>query len=196
MPSYSTDRRGALKILGSIGASCVAGTSGNELYGRTADETGHHHEAGAQAALPEKPLYFSSADFAMVSRISDLIIPQTDTPGAVAAGVPAYIDFIVSRNGAQQSLVNDGLRWLDEDAARLANCRFMELSEQQQLGILQPLCEAADGGKTQGRMVQFFALMKGLTADGFYTSRAGFMEDLGYKGNTALESFPECVHEH
>jgi hypothetical protein len=45
-------------------------------------------------------------------------------------------------------------------------------------------------------MVQFFALMKGLTADGFYTSRAGLIEDLGYKGNTALESFPECVNEH
>jgi len=196
MPSYSTDRRGALKILGAIGASCVSPIAGDELYGRTADEPMHHHESGQQAALPAKPIFFSAADFETISRIADLIIPQTETPGALATGVPAYIDLIVSRNAAQQSLVSDGLRWLDEDAGRLANCRFLELSELQQLSLLQPLCEAVDGGKTQGRIIQFFALIKGLTADGYYTSQVGLIEELGYKGNTVLASYPDCVHEH
>ena len=30
------------------------------------------------------------------------------------------------------------------------------------------------------------------TADGYYTSRAGLLEELGYTGNTALASFPAC----
>jgi hypothetical protein len=188
MPSYSTDRRGALRILGAIGASCMTPIAGDELFGRSAHE--HHHEAGEQAALPSKPMFFSEADFETISRIADLIIPQTETPGAVAACVPAYIDLIVSRNGAQQALMTDGLRWLDKDA------RFVTLSEQEQLGILEPLCEAADSGRLEGRLAQFFVLVKGLTTDGYYTSQAGLMEELGYKGNTALASYPECVHEH
>lgn len=167
MPSYSTDRRGALKILGAIGASCLGPVAGDELYGRTADEV----------ATPVAPSFFTKTDFETISRIAELIIP-----GAVAAGVPSYIDWVVSRNGAQQALMTDGLRWLDGAG---------ELSV-----VLQPLCEAADAGKTQGRMVQWFALVKSLTADGYYTSRAGLVEDLGYKGNTMMASYPECVHEH
>jgi hypothetical protein len=45
--------------------------------------------------------------------------------------------------------------------------------------------------------VRFFRLVKNLTADGYYTSRAGLLEELGYAGNTALAKFPACpVPEH
>jgi gluconate 2-dehydrogenase gamma chain len=179
MSSYSTDRRGALKILGAIGATCACPIAGEELFGRTMDEAPMHAPAHN---------YFPDSDFKTISRISDLIIPQTNTPGAVAAGVPAYIDLIVSRNSAHQALTSDGLRWLDSK-------RFMELDEAGQLAILQPLCEDADAGRTAGRITQFFALVKGLTADGYYTSQAGLIEELGYKGNTMMASYPECVHE-
>jgi hypothetical protein len=180
MPTYSTDRRGALKILGAIGATCACPIAGDELFGRTADEL------PVQANVPA---FFSAADFKTVSRIADLIIPQTNTPGAVAVGVPAYIDSIVSRNAGHQALMSDGLRWLAES-------HFMELGEQQQLAILQPLCESADAGRTAGRLTQFFVLVKGLTADGYYTSQVGLIQELGYKGNTMMASYPECVHEH
>ena len=37
--------------------------------------------------------------------------------------------------------------------------------------------------------VDFFSLLRNLTADGFFTSKIG-IKYLGYKGNTYLESFP------
>jgi Gluconate 2-dehydrogenase subunit 3 len=40
--------------------------------------------------------------------------------------------------------------------------------------------------------VRLFRLLKNLTADGYYTSRVGLLEELGYTGNTALASFPAC----
>jgi len=43
-----------------------------------------------------------------------------------------------------------------------------------------------------GMPVRFFRLIKNLTADGYYTSRAGLLEELGYTGNTALARFPAC----
>jgi gluconate 2-dehydrogenase subunit 3-like protein len=177
-----------LKIFGAIGATCAYPFASDELYGQTAPA--HQH------APPEvKSQFFNRSDFAMISRIADLIIPETNTPGAVAAGVPAYIDLAVSRNTDQQSLVADGLRWLDTEAKKFAGGRFMDLTEQQQLSILEPLCEGADD-KGLGRNVQFFALIKNLTVDGYYTSRAGLIDELGYRGNMARTSYPECVHEH
>ena len=52
MASYSTDRRGALKIIGAIGATCGYPYAGDELYGQTVE---HHHEAAPPALLPHAP---------------------------------------------------------------------------------------------------------------------------------------------
>jgi hypothetical protein len=44
---------------------------------------------------------------------------------------------------------------------------------------------------------RFFRLIKNLTADGYYTSRVGLLDELGYTGNTYRPSFPQCsVSEH
>lgn len=42
---------------------------------------------------------------------------------------------------------------------------------------------------------RFFRLMKNLTADGYYTSRVGLLDELRYSGNTAMLEFPHCVPE-
>ncbi len=184
MASYSSDRRSVLKIFGAIGATCAYPFAGEELFGQTAPA--HEHSAAPATAHTR---FLNDADFQAVSRITDLIIPDTETPGAIKAGVPAYIDMVISRDAEQQSLVADGLRWLDRQ-------KFSELDERGQLAILEPLCEAADSGTALGRNVQFFALVKRLTADGYYTSKIGLIEDLGYKGNTVRDGYPGCVHEH
>ena len=186
MASYSTDRRGALKIISAIGATCSYPYASDELYGQTAE---HHHDAAPPAPAPAKPEVFNAADFRVISRIADLIIPATDTPGAVGAGVPMYIDAVIAKNKAQQKLAVEGLEWL-------AQKDFIRLPEDAQLAILHPLCEAADAGDLKERPVQFFHLMKNLTADGYYTSQIGLIKELGYSGNTALAEFPTCVHEH
>ena len=188
MANYSSDRRQVLKLFGAISATCAYPFAGDELYGQTV------HEHGA----PQSPnRFFNEADFKTLQRITDLIIPETNTPGAVQAGVPEYIDFVVSRESQHQALVADGLRWLDARAKQLRVNSFLELEEEAQLSILEPLCEAADTEKSPAaRNVQFFALIKRLTADGYYTSRVGLIDELGYKGNTVRAEYPECVHEH
>jgi len=189
MPSYSTDRRGALKIIGAIGATCAYPFAGDELHGQTAHDAEHH-------AGPPSTTFFREPDFATLSRISDLIIPPTDTAGAIQAGVPFYIDRVVSANAAHQELVAEGLRYLDAEARRVdGRSKFLSLNEAQQLAILEPLCEAYDRDPTSTQLtrpVQFFGLIKSLTADGYYTSQPGLIDELGYKGNHALPSFPLC----
>jgi hypothetical protein len=196
MANYSSDRRSLLKIFGAVGATCAYPFASDELFGQTTEA--HHHDDTPPPHGDTQPQFFNKADFATISRIADLIIPETDTPGALATGVPAYIDLVIARNTDQQLVTADGLRWLDAEATRAGRKKFLDLTEKQQLAILEPLCEVADTttGLARGRSVQFFALIKSLTADGYYTSKQGLREELGYKGNTAMAEYPSCVPEH
>ena len=189
MPSYSTDRRGLLKIIGAIGATCASPFAGNELFAQApAHEHAHPDEKPAS-----KTQFLNDRDFKTVSRIADLIIPETDTPSASGAGVPAYIDQAISRNREYQALIADGLRWLDAEAAKKqTDAPFLELTEAQQLAILQPLSDAHDAEQGRyARTVQFFALVKNLTADGYYTSEIGLVRELGFKLEIMTE-YPSC----
>jgi len=190
--SYSSDRRSLLKIIGSIGATCAYPFSSDDLYGQTAEQAAGPHRHSAPETS-QQPQFFPANDFAIISRVVDLIIPPTETPGALAAGVPAFIDHVVARNTDHQLVVADGLRWLDSESARLAGKAFLALSEPQQLSILEPLCAAYDTDpENRARNVQFFGLLKNLTADGYYTSRIGLIDELKYPANTMLSQFPEC----
>jgi len=191
MASYSSDRRSVLKIIGAIGATCTYPFAGDELFGQIAPV----HEHPPETSQPSSR-FLAEPDFATISRLADLIIPETDTPGAIGAGVPDYIDGVIAANIAHQLLVADGLRWLDAAAANAAGKKFIELSQEQQLTILEPLCEAADEKEPKARNAQFFALVKKLTADGYYTSKIGLINELGYKGNSVQSEFPGCIHEH
>jgi len=183
------DRREALKIIGAVGSTCAFPFAADELYAQ------HAHPAPAQAPRPDKPTFFSPTEYAVVSRLAGLIIPRTDTPGAIDAGVPAYIDFVVGKNPAMQKVFGAGLERLDRLARSQHGRAFLELAEPAQSELLAPLCVAADRG-SQAADATFFRDVKSLTADGYYTSRAGLIEELGYRGNTVLAEFPGCVHEH
>lgn len=198
------DRREALKIIGSIGATCAFPFTADELYGQ------HQGHGNAEAAAPPPaPQFFTAAEYETVTRLAALIIPATDTPGAAEAGVPAYIDYVVGRNREWQRLYREGLKWLDKQAARQGAARFVAMKEDAQIALLEPLCEQADAirdapagsafrkqGPKPKPEVAFFRAVKSMTADGFFTSKQGLVDSLGYRGNTVLAEFPACVHEH
>ena len=158
-----------------------------------ADE--HHlHEMLEQAAAPAAtgPAYFSRADWETVSKLADLIIPRTDTPGAVDAGVPHWIDYHVAHAPDLQEKFKQGLAYLDEQAHTVNGSSFAALTEQQQTAILQALSTDADTAKSG-----FFKTIKDLTIDGYYSSEKGLVAELDFKGNTFRPSFPGCTHpEH
>jgi hypothetical protein len=216
-------RRRALKILGTVGATCAFPFGADELYGQ------HVHTILTQAprAAPYKPVFFTPTEYATLSRLTDVIIPATETPGASGAGVPEYIDRVVAANKEHQPIVREGLEWLEREARARFSQDFANLSESQHVTMLQPLSEHVDrehreqqnrrfrteaAGKriyyvpltekapppqpkpenVQDRRARFFRLVKNLTADGYYTSRVGLLQELGYSGNTALATFPGC----
>jgi gluconate 2-dehydrogenase gamma chain len=187
-----TNRREALKIIGAVGVTCAFPFSANELYGQHVHPAAHAEQGGAKPGEPFKPQFFTAAEFQVISRLSDLIIPPTETPGAVGAGVPQYIDLVVTADPRLQQVIREGLKRLDS--------HFLELTEAQQVQILTSLSEAA-GHKNQPKGSEgdaaFFQAMKNLTADGYYTSRVGLLQELGYNGDDYLAAFPAfSIPEH
>ena len=185
-------RREALKIIGAVGVTCAFPFSANELYGQHVHPPGHA-AAQAQPGASSAPRFFTPAQLLVISRLTDLIIPPTETPGAAAAGVPAYIDLVVNEDPKLQSIFREGLPRLDAmSESRFSNSSFLQLAEAQQVEILTSLSEAATGGDAS-----FFHAIKSLTADGYYTSRVGLLQELGYNGDAVLAAFPAFqIPEH
>lgn len=185
-------RRESLKIIGAIGTTCAFPFSADELYGQ------HVHVSNPQPPEgPYTPKFFSADEFETLSRITELIIPTTDTPGAIGAGVPRYIDGVVSANPEHKKRFRDGMAWLNHESARKFRKTFAKLTELQQVKLLTPLSEAVDSGGKLGVGERFFEMVKNMTADGYYTSQIGLVRELGYSGNTALDKFPSCeIPEH
>jgi len=125
------------------------------------------------------PVFFTPSDYAIVSRLADLILPRTDTPGALDAQVPFRIDAHVKASPALQQEFEEGL-------ASLRASSFLSLSEAQQIALL-----------TSMTSTPFFVTVKNLTIDWYYRSEEGLVQELGFHGNTFNAEFPGCTHpEH
>jgi hypothetical protein len=181
-----TTRREALRIIGAVGVTCSFPFSANELYGQHVHPPMQPEPQDARPGEPFHPQFFSPAQFLVVSRLTDLIIPPTDTPGAVAAKVPEYIDLVVHSDPGLQATLRDGLVVLETQSKAKFSQSFLELTEAQQVELLSASEKQAAADGNRG----FFPAMKGLTADGYYTSRIGLLQELGYNGDAVVTAFP------
>ena len=164
------------------------------LLAETSEAEHHLHEMleQAPAAVETGPEYFSQGDYATISRLADLIIPRTETPGAIDAGVPHWIDRQVAADLKLQGRFKEWLAELAEEAHAAGGTQFTALTEPQQIAMLQAM--SGDVSKLKGG---FFETMKDLTVENYYKSEAGLAQELGFKGNTFRASFPGCTHpEH
>lgn len=165
----------------------------------------------ARAALPElaatvadadanwKPVFFDEHQNETVVTLTELIIPQTDTPGAKAALVNCYLDLKYQEEEPekQRELIN-GLAWLDGRSLSRHGKPFVRLSEAEQFAMLEPLADPTNSNAEDQPGVKFFQLIKELTIFGYYTSEIGLDRELQYRGDTYNTSFPgACTHpEH
>jgi len=155
----------------------------------------HPGAAGVQDIKPAKytPQFFSAQEYAQVERLTELIIPSDETPGAREAGVAEFVDFMVAHDRDKQYPFRTGLTWLNAHSERLLGRTFMELSQAQQVSILEPLAYKAKyrEGEEDGR--EFFKSMREMTAMGFYSSEIGYKE----VDSPALKFYaesPACPH--
>ena len=105
---------------------------------------------------------------------------------------------ILSKDFELQGLFRNGIEELQKAAHAKFRRGFLQLNEAEQVAMLQPLSDAADQVKSEKQTgipaeVLWFQAIKNLTADGYYTSHVGLIQELGYDGNTAVSTFPQFV---
>ena len=141
--------------------------------------------------LPEQPVLrtLNPQQNAMVTTISEIIIPQTDTPGAMAARVNEFIDLILTEwyDDEEKAIFLTGLADVDTRTRDLFGKNFVDCGEKLQAEILRALddevAEARAGvrrGSSRRRPPErnFFFMIKQLTLIGYYTSQIGFEQEL------------------
>jgi len=140
------------------------------------------------------PKFFSPHAYKTLQALCQTIIPSDqDAKGALEAGAPEFIDLIASENKDYQVALGGGLMWLDNTCIDRYAKVYLDCAPEQQKEILDLIAyrRNAKQDPSLGQGVEFFAFLRKLTADGFFTSEIG-IEYLGYIGNTFLKDFPGC----
>ncbi len=153
-----------------------------------------HQEKAASSSGKYTPKYFSTHQYKTLATLCDIIIPKDEkSGGAVEAGAPEFIDLLCSENEEFQLQIGGGLNWLNNACADRYGQTFLPCTPAQKKEILDLIAyrknAKSDPSLTQG--IAFFARLRQMTCDAFYTSKIG-IEDLQYIGNTALAEFPGC----
>jgi gluconate 2-dehydrogenase gamma chain len=129
------------------------------------------------AALQSK--FFKGKQADIVSAIADVLIPKTDTSGALDAGVPAFIDSIMADvypKDAQERF-SAGINEF-ETAAGEGGKGFLEQDVPQRATTVRKAIAAALEGEHKDK--PFILVARELTLLGFYTSEVGITENMEY----------------
>jgi gluconate 2-dehydrogenase gamma chain len=193
MSIKSISRRDILKTL-TMGA--MAGSVLRVIPAQAAEYT-HQMVAAEKAATTTgfyTPKFFPPQQYKTLQALCQAIIPaDADSGGAKEAGAPEFIDLLTSENPKYQLKLGGGLMWLEGECADRYDKSFVDCSPDQQKEILDLIAfrESVKKNPAMSQGVDFFAFLRELTADGFFTSEIG-IKYLGYVGNTYLLSFPGC----
>lgn len=100
-------------------------------------------------AQPVPPAFFNPAQFAALSKLGSLMMPPLNGhPGALEAGAPEFLDFLIGASPAdRQRLYRDGLDHLNAQATKQFHKPFAELDAAQADAILKPLLEPIPWGE-------------------------------------------------
>lgn len=132
--------------------------------------------------------FFRPAQRAQVAMIAEAIIPETDTPGAIEAGVPAWIEVIVKDcfEEADQRIIIDGLADLARRCQKEHGKSIDQLSGDQQVAFLNKMnrdtqAEKRERAKTEGKQRRtFLEQFKDLTKLCYCSSEVGATQAFDY----------------
>jgi len=192
------DRRQALRTLAFGGIGAVAAPAWAEKLAEIArDHADHAHAAlsAAAEAAPWAPKVFNAHQNDTVVLLSEMIIPQTDTPGAKAAKVNEFIDLVLDdASETERKQFLNGLAWMDGRSQELFGTDFVAAAPEQQTALLTIVASPKNKAFEDQIGSEFFKAIKALTITGYYTSEIGMKQELGDDGQLFFLEYPGCTH--
>jgi hypothetical protein len=148
-------------------------------------------------APPEPPLlrdyqpkFFSPEDFSALEAFTEILIPTDDTPGAHEAHCAHYIDFLLH---AADHAPEMRKQWRDALAA-LKQAGFYAADAKGRAALVDEISKPERDRSATHPAFFAYRLIKQQNTFAFYTSRAGMIEALDYRGNSYNTTFPACDH--
>jgi gluconate 2-dehydrogenase gamma chain len=150
----------------------------------TAGESVLSAQQAQSAATPYAPKALTAHEYATMENLSEWIVP-----GARAAGVTPFIDFLCHATDDMKIIFTGGLGWLDDAMRRRTDGKdFVGASHDQQKAMLDLIAFRENNSPELGPGIQFFDWARRLVVDAYYTSPVGIKE-VGYIGNSAMSTF-------
>jgi hypothetical protein len=191
-----TTRRDLLEL--AVRAAALPG--GAEFFATWLKAAEEHKHTANGTPPPEPPLlknyrpeFFSPDDFEALEAFTEILIPTDSTPGAKEAHCAHYIDFLMQASG---EFPNQQKQWRDALAA-LKEAGFHSADARGRAELVAAMAKPETDRTTTHPAYSAYRLIKQQNTFAFYTSRAGMIETLDYKGNSYNVVFPACTHpEH
>ena len=125
-----------------------------------------------------------------VTLLADIILPKdANGPAASEVGVPDFINEWISapydENREDRETVRGGIGWLNTESFRRHGKRFDELANDEQLKILDDICDHDKAKPEHETGARFFKQFRQLCLGGYYTHSATW-KHLGYVGNVTM----------
>ena len=193
------NRRDALRTIAAGAIGTAAASSWVDSLSALAQTHAHTRTAGAAIQPADwKPRVLSPRQNATVVTLTDLIIPQTETPGAKAVGVNRFIDGVLHEASlTDRDRFVRGLAWVDERSRSLFGTEFVEADAAQQTILLTRMADEDTRAEEDQAGAEFFRAIKSMTISGYYTTEVGLRQELGDDGRLAMAEFSGCDHpEH
>ncbi|MBN9352103.1 MAG: gluconate 2-dehydrogenase subunit 3 family protein [Chitinophagaceae bacterium] len=164
------DRRDAIKSISILLGGTVIGST-YFLSGCKANE--------------KTSLVFSPEDTSFLDEIAETILPETNTPGAKAARVGAFMIVMVNDcyEKEDQEIFHKGMKLLKDAARKKFDSPFMKLTPVQKTELLSALDKEQttyQKNKKPEDRSHYFRMMKELTLLGYFTSETGCTKALRY----------------
>lgn len=147
-----------------------------------------HAASNAPSATATQPSVLNDSQRAIVSGVADIMIPRTDTPGALDVGVPAFIELMLRDVyiPADRDRYLTGLAAFDAAATSQHGQTFAALESTQRVALVRTFHDAAIAEERRVHIqhvhVQrpFILMTKELTLLAFFTSQVGATQVLQY----------------
>jgi gluconate 2-dehydrogenase gamma chain len=172
------NRRQLLAVLSAVPAATAFTWTPAEAREATASL-----QNAAAAGQPYAPRFFTASEFATLTALADMIIPQDERSGSASdAGAPQFIDYMVAEQPNRQTPMRGGLAWLNAECQQRFEKSFLDCSDAERRQVLDDVAWPARAKPDLRHGVAFFTTVRDLTAAGFFSSKIG-VADLGYLGN-------------
>jgi gluconate 2-dehydrogenase gamma chain len=133
----------------------------------------------APAAADWQPKFFKGDEAKVLTAIADIILPRTDTSGALDAGVPAFIDSVMADVYAADAQARFHAGCTEFAVAPSGGRAFLEQDRATQTATVKRALTEAVAADEQPR--PFILMARELTLLGFYTSKPGITENMDYQ---------------